>query len=91
MKLTLKKGADIAAVAEYLFSPQHAFILRAAADLPPRFTAHMLCRSIDSDRPELVNFVLSDLVSAELVDVKDGLFSIAPLAAVQQAVERIAH
>jgi len=88
---SLKSQYEHAAVAEWLFGPQHAFVLRAAASIPAGFTAHMLAAAVGSDRPDLVAFVIGDLLSAELLTQHGSVYRLRPLSAIHKAVETITN
>lgn len=88
MKSSLKKS-DLIPVAEYLFGPQHAFVFRVCLDMPTRFNAHGVRRALETDRSDLIQFVLSDLKEAELLCEEAGIYSLPSLFRMEQAVQRI--
>lgn len=80
----------IIALAEWLFGPQHAFAAKVAVSMGSGFTAHMLSGALGTDRTDLVQFVLRDLVSVGVVIQTGVVFSIAPTASINKAIETVA-
>lgn len=79
-----------AAVAEYVYGAQHAFIARSLYGNSVRvFTAHAAAMSISSSRVDLVHFILVDLVSIGLLSHHGGVYSLVPLAKVYKAIEAV--
>jgi len=92
----MKRGTPLAAtatavrVAEYVYGPQHAFVYRLLLESSVvSFTAHGAVRLLGCSRPALVRFILIDLVAISLLRQVGPVFSLAPLLAVNQAIERI--
>jgi hypothetical protein len=85
-------GAAAAAVrvAEYVYGPQHAFVYHLLSESSvASFTTHGAARVLGSSRPALVRFILIDLEKIFLLRQTGPVFSLAPLLAVDQAIERV--
>ena len=80
----------IIALAEWLYGPQHAFVAKVAVSMGSGFTAHMLSGALGTDRTDLVQFVLRDLVAAGTIIQRGVVFSLAPAAGIDKAIERVA-
>lgn len=77
-------------LADYIFGPQHAFIVAALLESAlPAFTAHAAAKLIGSNRTDLVEFILHDLVRCRLLLVSGTVFRFSGVA-VDQAVKRLA-
>ena len=92
----MKRGTPLAGaatavrVAEYVYGPPHAFVYRLLSESSvASFTAHGAVRLLGSSRPALVRFILIDLVAISLLRRVGPVFSLAPLLAVDQAIERV--
>lgn len=80
----------VSLVAEYIFGAQHAFVAgRLYDDAVPTFTAHAAAVSLSSSREDLILFILNDLVSAELLRLHAGIFSLVSVAKVHKAVQAV--
>ena len=77
-------------VAEYVYGAQHAFVYRVLLESSiSSFTVHGAARMIGCSRPSLVRFILVDLEKIFLLRSSGPVFSLAPLLAVNKAVERV--
>ena len=77
-------------VAEYVYGAQHAFVYRVLLESAvSSFTVHSAARLIGCSRPSLVRFILVDLENIFLLRSSGPVFSLAPLLAVNKAVERV--
>lgn len=75
------------AVARYLFSSKHAFVLNILYECEPVTSAYLLARACRLS-PDLVNFILADLATAKLVQREGALFRPTPLERVNQWIKR---
>ena len=84
-------GARVAAaVAEYVFGAQHAFVVQTLYDSAvPSFTAHAAAASMRSSSVDLIHFILVDLVSVGLLAQSSALFSLVALGNVHKAVKAV--
>lgn len=90
-RYSLKIETPAVAAAEWLFGPEHAFVMRCAASTGGApFTAHMLTSSFASNRPDLVKFVLSELVSVGLLVHAGPIYRCVPCAFVDNCIEAVA-
>lgn len=74
------------AVARYLFSARHAFVLRAALSIGLGVTTSYLLARHTRVRQELVDFIVSDLVRARLLVRLEPRTALRPTAS-----ERVDH
>ena len=83
-------AAPAVRVAEYVYGAQHAFVYRILLESSiPSFTVHGAARMLGCSRPSLVQFILVDLEKIFLLRSSGPVFSLAPLLAVNKAVERV--
>lgn len=83
-------GAPAVRVAEYVYGAQHAFVYRVLLESSiASFTAHGAARLLGCSRPSLIRFILVDLEKIFLLRSAGPVFSLAPLLAVDKAVERV--
>lgn len=77
------------ALADYIFGPQHAFIAGALLESTlPAFTAHAAAKLVGSNRTDLVEFILHDLVRCRLLLVSGTVFRFSGIA-VHKTVQRL--
>ncbi len=77
-------------VADYIYGPQHAWILNCILESSlEAFTAYAVSNLIGSDKLDLVEFVLFDLVRVKLLLRDRSIFMLCRSGVVQKAIQRL--
>ena len=77
------------ALADWLFGPQHAFLVGSLLESGlSAFTAHAVAKLVGSDRIDLVEFILYDLVRCRLLRVAGTVFRFNGVS-VHQTIQRL--